>query len=46
MSQIRNERGEKFKTEDERGAHISEFYSNIYKKRLDNIISIEDFLGS
>ncbi len=34
MSQIKNARGETFVTEEDRGAHISEFYSNIYKKKV------------
>jgi hypothetical protein len=38
-SQICNANGENFKH-----AHIKDFYENLYKKRLDNLFEIEDFL--
>ena len=45
ISQIRDDNGIKFVGEKELGGHIKEFYSNLYKKRLDNLIRIENFLG-
>ncbi len=44
INQIKKGNGRAFDTEEERGNYITEFYSNIYKKRLDNILRIEDFL--
>jgi hypothetical protein len=45
LTQIKDDRGNNFSTEKERGVHITGFYSKIYKKRLDNLIRIEDFIG-
>ncbi len=38
INQIRKENGRQFDNNDERGNYIAEFYSTIYKKKLDNII--------
>jgi hypothetical protein len=45
LSQIRNEQGEDFDNTTDRGEHIRKFYENLYKKKLDNLLAIEDFLG-
>jgi exonuclease III len=45
ISQIKDDNGVTFKTDKDRGQHIANFYSDIYKKQLDNLIEIEDFLG-
>ncbi len=44
ICQIKGDDGRAFVTSDHRGKHIAEFYSNIYKKKLDNLFRIEDFL--
>jgi hypothetical protein len=44
IGQIKGENGQAFETSDARGKYIAEFYSNIYKKKLDNLIQIEDFI--
>jgi len=44
VSQIRGENGVKFNNSKERGEHIRKFYEGLYKKKLDALISIEDFL--
>jgi hypothetical protein len=45
INQIKGDNGEVFKTDKERGQYIASFYSDIYKKQMDNLIKIEDFLG-
>jgi hypothetical protein len=44
ITQIVNDRGEEFVTENDRGEHIRGYYETVYKKRLDNLLSIESFL--
>ncbi len=44
MNKIKKANGEEFNTKDERKEYIANYYSNLYKKKLDNIIGIEDFL--
>ncbi len=44
ISQIRGEDGQAFQTSENRGKYISGYYSNVYKKKLDRIMRIEDFL--
>jgi hypothetical protein len=46
VSQIKNEEGRPFNSDSEREEYIGKFYSNIYKKRLDNLLKIEEFLYS
>ncbi len=36
ISQIRDDNGDTFKTDKDRGEHIARFYREIYKKQLDN----------
>jgi hypothetical protein len=45
ISQIVNDRGEDFSTEIGRGEHIRGYYETLYKKRLDNLLRIEDFFN-
>ena len=44
LCKIKGNNGEAFRNSEERTRHISNFYSNLYKKRLDRLLSIEDFL--
>ena len=44
IAQIRKGNGEEFGTGKERGEHIGAFYSTLYKKRLDRLMEIEEFL--
>jgi hypothetical protein len=44
ISQIGDVNGEDFNTDNERNEHIRGFYENLYKKRIDNLFEIEDFL--
>jgi len=44
--QIRDLEGKNFKDGKERGKYIGEFYNNLYKKRVDNLLKIEDYLGA
>ncbi len=44
ISQIRGEDGQAFHNSENRGKYISGYYSNVYKKKLDRIMRIEDFL--
>jgi hypothetical protein len=44
IEQIKKDNGENFETNEERGKHIGEFYSGLYKRKLDHLLSIEDFL--
>ncbi len=44
IEQIKGPDGQEFSSNEERGKHIGEFYSELYKKKLDNLFSIEDFL--
>jgi hypothetical protein len=46
MSQIRNDGNRPFGSGSEREKYITDFYSRIYKKRLDNLMRIEEFLHS
>jgi len=41
---IRGGEGEIFNSKKDRSEHIGNFYSNLYKKRVDRLLSIEDFL--
>jgi hypothetical protein len=45
ISQIRDDQGNAFTTTTGQGEHIRSFYSELYKKKLDNILSIEGFLS-
>jgi exonuclease III len=45
ISQIKDNNGATFQTDKDRGQHIAKFYSDIYKKQLDNLMEIEEFLG-
>jgi hypothetical protein len=44
--QIRDSDGKNFKNSNDRGKYIGDFYSNLYKKRVDNLLRIEDYLGA
>ena len=43
IGQIQKPGGGEFRDEKERGEHVKEFYSNLYKKRIDRVIEIENF---
>jgi len=45
MDQIKNGEGIAFGNNNERKEYIRKYYENLYKKKLDNIIRIEEFLG-
>ena len=42
--QIKNADGDQFTNDKDRSEYIKGFYSELYKKRLDNLMSIEEFL--
>ena len=44
LSKIKGKEGESFNSKKDRANHIRDFYGNLYKKRLDRLLSIEDFL--
>ncbi len=44
IGQIKGDDGRAFASVEHRGKHIAGFYSKIYKKKLDNLFRIEDFL--
>jgi hypothetical protein len=44
ISQIKKENGENFADSKDRGEHIRRYYEGLYKKKLDIIFSIENFL--
>jgi hypothetical protein len=44
ISQIKNENGNPFESNEQREKFISGYYSNIYKKKLDRLMRIEDYL--
>ena len=44
ITQIRDDRGVAFVDGKQREKYINDFYGQLYKKRLDRLISIEDFL--
>jgi hypothetical protein len=44
ITQIKNNEGNAFNTGAERGEHIRKYYEGLYKKKLDRLIEIEDFL--
>jgi hypothetical protein len=46
LSQIKNSDGEAFGSDQQRGDYIKTFYENLYRKRLDVLLSVEDFLGN
>ncbi len=46
ITQIRDNTGANFTNTKDRGSHIREYYNNIYKKRLDRLMMIEEFLGN
>jgi hypothetical protein len=46
ISQIKKDSGEGFKNGTERGEYVKNFYERLYCKRLDNLISVENFLGN
>ena len=43
-TQIRDNEGKVFENQEKRKEHISKFYGDLYKRRIDRIIGIEDFL--
>jgi hypothetical protein len=45
IEQILDNNGVAFKSAEERENHITSFYKNLYSKRLDRIIEIEDFFS-
>jgi hypothetical protein len=45
VTQIKDNNGQEFKNGKDRGIHISGFYTELFKRKLDNLLSIEDFLG-
>jgi phage baseplate assembly protein W len=45
ITQIKRDDGVVFQNSAQRGEHIRKFYENLYKKRLDALMSVEDFLG-
>jgi len=45
LGQIKDNEGRKFNNRVDRNNHITGFYSELYKKKLDRLIAIEDFLG-
>ena len=45
LTQIRDESGGAFVDSKQREKHINDFYGQLHKKRLDRLISIEDFLA-
>jgi hypothetical protein len=44
INQIKGDDGQVFVNNEIRGKYISGYYSNVYKKKLDRIMKIEDFL--
>ncbi len=46
MNQIKDSNGQPFKGKNERDSYIKRYYEELYKKKLDNLIRIEDFLGN
>jgi hypothetical protein len=44
IGQIKGDDGRAFASVEHRGKHIAGFYSKIYKRKLDNLFRIEDFL--
>ncbi len=45
IDQIKGNNGETFENEESRKEYIRKFYSDLYKKKLDNLLRIESFLG-
>jgi hypothetical protein len=45
QSAIRDDRGEAFMSGHDRNEHIRSYYEQLYRKKMDQLISIEDFLG-
>jgi len=45
LEQIRDSNNMEFQTEELRADYIKNFYGELYKKKLDRLISIENFLG-
>ena len=45
IGRIRNDLGRVFTNDKDREKYIRNFYSNLYKRRIDRLIEIEDFLG-
>ena len=44
-SRIKDENGDKFINQKERGDYVAGFYNNLYKKKIDTLTRIENFLG-
>jgi exonuclease III len=44
-AQICDNDGEAFELSNDRSEHIRKYYENLYKKRIDNLLGIEDFLN-
>jgi hypothetical protein len=45
VNQIRDDNGVQFKDKESRGHYIGNFYSELFKKKLDRLLSIEEFLS-
>ena len=45
-TQIRDREGKVFENQKKRGEHISKFYGDLYKRRIDRLIGIEEFLAN
>ena len=45
IGRIRDDSGRVFTNDKDREKYIRNFYSNLYKRRIDRLIEIEDFLG-
>ena len=45
-TQIRDREGKVFENQKKRGEHISKFYGDLYKRRIDRLIGIEEFLSN
>jgi hypothetical protein len=46
VTQIRDDNNVVFNNNTERGKYIGGFYSNLFKKKIDNLLAIEDFLSA
>ncbi len=46
LTQIKDKDGNNFSNDKDRVEHIKGFYETLYKKKMDAILSIEDFLGN
>ena len=44
LNELKNDNGEKFENSKQRGKYIRRYYEKLYKKKLDRLLEIEDFL--